>query len=220
MPPFDLREKAIAFRDEISDLLNATVCDGIRLTASKRPGGVFLVSYNLTDKDQTPGKAFAVTLAGKPSCYLGLSFRLLPDGQQQYLMVQSSVIALYADQEEVEELLHYDYERDKPHGYPEAHLQVAAESAAWTALCNRGPKKHRPLSRLHLPVGGRRYRPTVEDVVEFLIVEGLADGRPGWEQAVKRGREAFQRRQMLAAVRSDPEPVVALLRQLGHIKSS
>jgi hypothetical protein len=31
-------------------------------------------------------------------------------------------------------------------------------------------------------VGGRRYRPALEDVIEFLIVENLARPRAGWKR--------------------------------------
>lgn len=215
---FDLRQKAVDFGGEISDLLNATVCDGVRLSAALQPNGAFLVSYKLSERDQNLGKAIPVTLGRKAaSCYLGLSFRLVPDAEQSYLMVESSVIALYEDEDEAVELLHYDYERDKPHGYPEAHLQIEASSDAWAQMCRRAGRADRPLKRLHLPVGGRRYRPTVEDVVEFLVVEGLAEGRRGWKEAVESGRTAFQRRQTRAAVRRDPVAAQAVLRELGHL---
>jgi hypothetical protein len=67
---------------------------------------------------------------------------------------------------------HFDYERDKAGGYPEAHLQVPGQSGALAAMTS-GPDK-RSLDRLHFPVGGRRFRPILEDVIEFLIVEQLA----------------------------------------------
>ena len=68
-------------------------------------------------------------------------------------------------------LVPFDYERGKS-GYPEAHLQVYGESAALAAW--KGTPKSRQLARLHFPVRGRRYRPTLEDVVEFLIAKELA----------------------------------------------
>lgn len=214
MAPFDLRQKAVDFTNQLSDLLNATICDGIRLTASRRNGEVYLVSFNLSAQDQILGKAIPIALRGKPTCFLGLSFRLQPDDEQQYLMVQSSVLALYADQDESVELLHYDYERNKGDGYPEAHLQVEAGSPAWTSFCEQVGLVGRPLKRLHLPVGGRRYRPTVEDLIEFLVVEKLALGRPGWKKAVDAGRADFQRRQLRAAVRRDPASARAVLADL------
>jgi hypothetical protein len=58
---------------------------------------------------------------------------------------------------------------------------------------------------LHLPVGGKRFRPCLEDLVEMLIVEELTVGRPGWQEAIEEHRSRFRRIQLMAAVRDDPE---------------
>jgi hypothetical protein len=44
------------------------------------------------------------------------------------------------------------------------------------------------LSRLHLPAGGRRYRTSVEDVIEFVANERLATPKDGWEVALEDSR--------------------------------
>jgi hypothetical protein len=114
-------------------------------------------------------------------------------------------------------LLHYDYEREKGDDYPEAHLQVCATSPTWEGLTASYGSRGRALERLHLPVGGRRYRPTVEDLIEFLITEKLATGRTGWRKHVRRGRARFEESQLRAAVRRNPEAVIAILREEGLI---
>jgi hypothetical protein len=76
--------------------------------------------------------------------------------------------------------MHYDCDRDKGDGYPEAHLHVCAEPSGWPAPCSATRGDERPFeSALHFPVGGRRYRPALEDLIEFLIVEQIAEARPG-----------------------------------------
>jgi hypothetical protein len=110
-------------------------------------------------------------------------------------------------------LCRFDYQRGKGES-PEAHLQVYGESEVLASLT--GTPRTRQLERLHFPVGGRRYRPTLEDVVEFLITEGMADPRDDrWEDVLRSGREAFQRIQLSAAIRRDPETARAALRDLG-----
>lgn len=64
--------------------------------------------------------------------------------------------------------------------------------------------RSRLLGQLHFPVGGPT-GPLLTDVVEFLVIEGLADGRKGWRPAVDEQRTAFQRLQLAAAVRRHPE---------------
>lgn len=218
MSRFDLREQARRFADELSELLNRTVCNGVRVNAVLKESGVAHVGYMISTIDHVTRQGIPVTLGQKPpSCYLGLSYRLEPDQEGQYLAVASSFLGLFRKPDLDETLLHYDYERDKGDGYPEAHLQINAASDHWTAACEAAGLHDRPLARLHLPVGGRRYRPAVEDIVEFLVTEGLVDGHPGWTQHVDRGREEFQRRQMRAAVRRDPQPAIELLRELKLI---
>lgn len=129
-------------------------------------------------------------------------------------MVRQSVMLLSVSPNLTDVLLHYDYERDKPDDYPDAHLQVCATSAAWEAVGVRPDGSNRPLERMHLPVGGRRFRPTLEDIVEFLITENLAQAKPGWENAVAEGRERFRQKQLRAAIRRDPETARSALADL------
>jgi hypothetical protein len=66
----------------------------------------------------------------------------------------------------------------------------------------------------HLPVGGRRYRPTLEDMVEFLITERLARPKRGWKRAIADGREEFRKKQLRAAIRRDPDTARDALEKL------
>lgn len=106
----------------------------------------------------------------------------------------------------------FDYERNK-RGYPEAHLQVYGQSAALAAW-DAGPSGKRGLERLHFPVGGRRYRPILEDVIEFLVTEQLADGREGWPDVIEAERREYRRIQLRAAIRRDPETARAAVADL------
>lgn len=175
-----------------------------------------VVGYRITKRDQDLRCGIPLTIDGKnPKFYLGLTFRLEADEEKQYLMATSSVMLLSLDQNLDSVLFHYDYERDKTHGYPEAHLQVCATSQSWEQAANRLDGSSRMLERLHLPVGPRRFRPTVEDLVEFLIVEKLAVGRDGWDLVIKAGRERFRIKQLRAAIRRDPDTAISLLRDEG-----
>ncbi|HEU0132791.1 MAG TPA: hypothetical protein VFQ85_17565 [Mycobacteriales bacterium] len=193
---FDLAAEAHRFAGELSALLNATVCTGIRLSSWAERGRA-VVQYGAGREPL----GIPLTLGRrKPRVFLGLSYRLAPDHEDRYLMVTSSFVGLFGDAARTTSLLHYDYERGKADGYPEAHVQVVAEPELWGLV---GPRD-RPFARAHLPVGGRRYRPTLEDLVEFAVVEGLAEGRDGWAAAVAAGRAAFRERQLRAAIRRDP----------------
>lgn len=166
---FDLRGEAARFADELSHLLNCTVSDGIRLTAvTDREGQQARIGYGITPTNLVKSRLVPLALRGAADLYLGLLYRMGPDDARKYPMVRSSVMYLSPDADGSRTLLHYDYERGKD-DYPEAHLQVCAESDAWREVTRRYGPKGRSLERLHLPVGGRRYRPTVEEVRSRLV---------------------------------------------------
>ncbi len=203
----DLERQGRAFAASLSDLLNGTICDGIRLTAVLHQQTASVrVGYDLTQQQWDVRRGIPLRLKNrKPSAFLVVSYRLCADPENEYLAVRSSTLALTLSEDLSAELFHVDYERDKGDGYPEAHLQIVAQSDHWQALCSARGGKGRELGRLHFPVGGRRFRPTLEDLIEFLIVERLVEPRPDWERPVEAGRRDFQERQLRAAVRRNPE---------------
>jgi hypothetical protein len=79
---------------------------------------------------------------------------------------------------------------------PIAHWQVHAERGALSHLLSRAyehdprsvPRPH-DLSSLHIPVGGERFRPCLEDVLQFLITNCGIDSVPGWDAPVLSGRD-------------------------------
>lgn len=215
MTRFDLEREAKAFASKLSVLLNKTVCNGVRVQAVLRPGnsGIVHVGYKLTRRDWDSPQAIPLCIDGRAATvYLALSYRLASDHEGAYLMVASSVLGLTLDAEQTQELVHFDYERDKPDGYPEAHIQVVADSPEWAAL--RGRPGVKALGRMHLPVGGRRFRPTLEDVIEFVVREGLAEGRSGWRDVVERSRDDYAENQLRAAVRRYPEVARDVLKRI------
>ena len=72
------------------------------------------------------------------------------------------------------------------------------------------------MESLHLPTGGDRFRISLEDVVEFLIVECGFDKRPGWRDEVNAGRKRWRRMQLLSAVRDAPSVAIEALQRLGY----
>jgi hypothetical protein len=213
--PFDLLAAARDFANTLSDLLNATVCNGVRINAILLPSGGAVVGYRLTKTNLSARKAFRL----QRSCiFLGLSYSLRPDDEHRYLAVDQSFMGLFLDEPMEETLLHFDYERDKGDGYPEAHLQVAAESPAWRTVleaCDSAADRKRSLEHLHLPVGGRRFRPTLEDLIEFLITERLVKGNEGWQKPLAASRNQFQVNQMRALIRRFPTEAAAAVQEFG-----
>ncbi|MBX3311066.1 MAG: hypothetical protein KF739_11630 [Cryobacterium sp.] len=118
-------------------------------------------------------------------------------------------------------LFHLDYKAEM-HSAPKAHWQFHAERGSLTHLLTLA-QKHRPktvknphtLSRLHFPVGGERFRPCIEDVIQFLIEECGVDREKGWEKSVVAGREKWRRLQLRTVVRDLQEESAEILRREG-----
>ena len=80
------------------------------------------------------------------------------------------------------------------------------------------PKKVKHLAELHVPLGGPRFRPCLEDVVELLIVEFGVDSGDDWRIAIQEGRRAWREKQFRTAVWDDPETARAALAQFDELQ--
>jgi hypothetical protein len=158
---FDLRCDARNFAEELNNLLNATVCDGSRLScvvSPRRDRSRAVIGYKISRGQLDLRECIPVTLGADPRIWLGFSMRLEQDHENRYLMVRQSVMLLSSSPDSDDVLLHYDYERDKPDDYPDAHLQVCATSESWEAVGVRLDDSARLLERMHLPVGDKSFR--------------------------------------------------------------
>lgn len=217
----DLPALARTFAGEVTELLNGTVCHGVRLTAVRRVATDHMViAPGITDKNLDP-KFVALCLGrGRPSGYLMVVITTQLDDESQYLTVNKSQFALYRREDRKSMLLHYDYNRDPANEYPAAHVQVNGMSKNLRLWCKARGVEATPLPRIHLPVGGRRFRPTLEDVIEFLVVEGLATPRDGWDKVVARHRRRWEELQLKAAIRRDLVTTTKALSDAGYVISA
>jgi hypothetical protein len=166
----------------------------------------------MIDRSLTPQR-IGLTITGRaPKLWLDLSFQMVLDTEREWLTVRKSFYGVLESEDAKDSLFHYDYERDKQDYYPDAHLQIVGQEAALRRLL---PEK--PLEKLHFPVGGKRFRPCLEDMIEFLIREGLVEGRDGYRSILEASRRRFQENQLRAAMRRNPELVEEYAHKLGLI---
>jgi len=221
LPPADLATQARGFAQEVTELLNATITNGVTFSAVLgRQSGTLVLGRGVTKTNLDP-QAVPLTLGRRdPSAWLWVAFILGPDPEDEYLTVFKSGFALYVDPDRERMMLHYDYEREPAHSYPPAHVQVQGTAGDLSALSERRSGQRKDLKDFHFPVGGRRYRPSIEDVVEFIIAEDLAEARPAWRNVIMDSRSRWEDRQLRAAVRRNPGPAMDQLRRDGAIPSS
>ncbi len=214
--PSRLETKAAEFADTLSEVLNSTLTVGVRLKAVTVDGKVAFVANGITQRNYDRDQGFKLARErGRCQLHMSVFYALDAEPESSYLRVNTSLVKVATDIEMSRELLHFDYERDKGDGYPEAHMQVCAASDDWdTALNGTG----KGVSKLHFPVGGRRFRPALEDVIEFLIVENLVrphGGAEAWRRKLDKRRDEFRRIQLAAAIREDAE---FARKVLAHLK--
>lgn len=212
-----LRDQTIRFANEIKGLLNGTITNHVQIKAvalSKGDDRLFILGNRL-DKTMTAERFRLKPRAPKAELWMDVSFQLRLDAEREHLMVHKSFFGVFGSQDDKHGLFHYDYERDKADGYPDAHLQVEASSGLFTALNDPKCDPGRSLAQLHFPVGGKRFRPCLEDVIEFLIVERVVEARDGYEKLLETGRERFRKNQLMAAMRRDPATVEAFVERYG-----
>ncbi|WP_146228190.1 hypothetical protein [Micromonospora sp. S4605] len=207
---------ARTFAAELQDMLNRTVCDYAQVAAvvNKRGSGMAHLGTRLDRQDFSTGKV-QMNSSARTRIWLDIS-SVLYQNDEGYLTMKSSFCGIYLGNEgQPELLLHYDYERDKD-TYTEAHVQVAGRHAPLEALLAELGRPDDRMKDLHLPVGGRRLRPSLEDLLESLIAERILDPKPGWKAVLDATRRAYRKRQIAAVVRSNQGTAIKTLEQLGY----
>lgn len=198
----------------MSTVLNGTVTHGIRLSAVVDTLGRAVVG-NRVSRREPLGKAIPLTLS-KARARLGLRLlhTLAFDEAGEFLATSKSSYKL-VDAGSGDPILTYDYTREPPNEYPEAHCHVHGRVDVVQRMLERCDRAGDKPDDLHVPVGGRRFRPCLEDLIEFCALERLVEARPNWRTVLENSRETFHAQQLRAAVRRNPELAADVLNREG-----
>lgn len=143
-----------------------------------------------------------------------LDYALGTDRSGKHLAVHASTFQL-RDSRGKKPIVRVEYVRDAQRT-PCSHIHVHAESGLFTQLlAATGHDSPAAVQSVHIPTGGDRFRPCIEDFIEFLISECRVAGRAGWRDEVKQGRDVWRAMQTAAAVRDRPEVAIEELERLG-----
>lgn len=216
-----LDELATKFADDLTSLTRGVLGEGTPLFAALNMGSRVRVSPISGDEKEL---RIPVSINGEPVLSLRARYFCCWDGSSQFLATDQADIHLhYAGIPDP--LIRFEYVRDSREP-PGAHIQVHAhrdEMAYLLRLADAGrPKqgfrrrKLPRLSEMHLPVGGHRMRPALEDVLLFLKRELAIDTEPGWREVVEKRLRAWRDIQLMSAVRDAPESAAEVLRGLGY----
>jgi hypothetical protein len=207
--PGDLQQQAEEFGQEMAGLLTATLprLPDPPIEILRRGDRVVIWPPNNQPLPLHAGGQHLASLALSMSCEI--------DSARRYLAVAESTFNLLAKLDRTPVLrIHYYRE---PRGKPSAHLHVHGHRGALSHLLSQAGHEHpHDMSSLHIPLGGSRFRPCLEDFIQFLISECKFDAHPDWQQHVEEGRERWRCRQVATAVRDVPEEAARVLRELGY----
>lgn len=209
--PHSLEDQAEAFASEITQLLRSTVSDDaeIRSVRLEGPSKSFIVGNRLPE-NRTEHEEAIRTLRGEPiptgsGIDLRANWRFVPNSSGQYLKTAWSQFGLYVNNAPFTRL-EVDPSKEGGHdAWLAAHIQVTGESGYLGFLLGSRGLKLRRLQNLHLPVGGFRYRPCLEDFIEFAIDEDLILGKDGWNETLNETRERYRVKQLHTLVYRYPE---------------
>lgn len=205
----------------MSRLLNRTVTNGIQLKTVVRPErNEVILGYELSTDKETPnltGRPIPVTISGKrPTVHLTIIQTYVLDNDE-YLTAKSSTLGVYTSEEarDGDLVLSVDYVREPDNEYPGSHLHVAGQRDDLDQIYLGDDRKKRLLRDLHLPVGGKRFRPALEDVIEFMILEQMCEPRENWKTHIDSSRDNWFRMQAKATARAFPNEAAESLKELG-----
>jgi hypothetical protein len=198
-----LTGQAESFAADLDDLLSCCLPDAPRTAVSHRENRV-----------QITGDA-PLTVKSQALATLHVSMLCQLDHLNLWLAIDKSDVTVTSLLDR-EPLIRFDYLR-VPDWCPSSHVQIHAHRGAFShLLALTGHKKPHQISSLHIPTGGSRFRPGVEDVLQFLIEDCRFDGADGWRAAVERHRTEFRRKQLRAAVRAMPRDAAEALEAKGY----
>lgn len=171
---------------------------------------------SLSPEGQTDKQGGVPLVAGgRRLAWLRIDVLCRLDATLEFLAVDKSKIWVVADVDSTP-IFRFEYLYDAD-WVPHSHIQVHGERGALAHLLSQtGNKRPHNMSALHLPTGGARFRPNLEDVVQFLIVDCQFDALETWRDAVDRERAEWRRVQTRTACRALPEEAATQLTTMGY----
>lgn len=224
--PDPLQEAAETFATEMSRTVSAFLNEDWLFHASA-------LGQHVTVQESGEDERIGIPLKLRGSIYLRLSveYRCSWSSSVECLAIESSAIKVYPGSKiKGEPLFRYDYDRNPTNpGLPSAHIHIHGHRDAFAHLMsssrvsNKGRSNAKrklsdvpQLSEVHFPVGGPRFRPTLEDVLDAIQFEFGLDHGPDWIARRDESRAAWRRTQLAAATRDCPEEAARVLTDLGY----
>ncbi|WP_166844851.1 hypothetical protein [Isoptericola sp. BMS4] len=212
----DLEVRSREFAGEIGDVIAATLGDHVQMVSVKHGDRYVVRPDGATKKDQR----IQLHVQRQHLADLAVAVFLQLDHAGEHLKATRTDIAVYSTLDRTP-LVRLDYLSDMRTD-PVCHWQFHGERGAFSHLLaiahakdSRQVSQPHDLSSVHLPVGGERFRPCLEDVLEMLIRDCGVDAVDGWQTALEEGRERWRMRQFRTTVRDLQQEAADVLEKYG-----
>lgn len=151
---------------------------------------------------------------GEIPAWLRLYYQCTTDSYGSHLTVANSKIWIVATDDPIP-IFRFEYHRDSRRS-PHSHIHVHAERETLAELLTTTGHHHLRMSDLHLPTGGARFRPELEDVIQFLLVDCGFEGQVHWRDALGESRARWREIQTRAVTRALPQTAAEQLASMGY----
>jgi hypothetical protein len=152
---------------------------------------------------------------GKRLAWLRISYLCRFDATETFLAVDSSSFSVVAEVDKTP-VFRFEY-LYQANNVPHSHIHVHGQRGALSHLLSKsGHEAPHEMSKLHIPTGGSRFRPNLEDVIQFLIAECKFQALPDWKDAIDDARARWRAIQTRAVARAMPGEAAAQLESMGY----
>jgi hypothetical protein len=220
--PDELDQQCAEFAGILQDVVDGTLSVGPRF-------GVLAARHTrlIAPFDESGDKPVMLPLvracddAERPNLFLRVTFTCVMDAEGEYMAVSASTFGLFVKSPMLRRprpFVRLEYVRDAHPGVPSAHVQLHATSAELAWIHGSAGRPYTEMPELHFPIGGRRFRPSLEDFLIFLHREGLFTdwANPAWRTVLNASQAGWEEKQARATVRRHTKAVVDYLRSLGY----
>lgn len=175
MPP-PIAEQATVFAELLTHLLRSAVDPMVTFGVVQAREAFIIGPEPLTEIEHTRIPMRRKADSGKASLELRVFYRCVADDQGEYLAVDASTLGLWicASGDKARPAFRIEFDR-RAHSKPQAHVHIHAESTEIGWLYGTAGRPLSPMQELHFPMGGRRFRPTIEEFLLFIDAVSIGD---------------------------------------------
>lgn len=224
--PSTLQEFADEFANELNDLIKS-VFPGTKSKFTALALDQNGTRVSVTTRSELKNVPLILNISRRrniPKIHALIEFHCHWSSERNFLSVHDSFMELrIADVSNP--LFRYEFAKNMQNNLPTSHLHIHAhrDEIAWLMIQGRtkrpkalNKKRKMPiLSSIHFPMGGERFRPSIEDFLEFSINEFGLSAKLGAQKALEAGRARWKRKQLHAAISDSPTEAAEALKNLG-----